>query len=151
MSVGAELLTDIQELFQAKGVDRIATRELIEALCADEEKPWATYNRGRPISPRQAARKLAEYGIASSTIRIGHGTVKGYLIAWFEEAFKRYLPIASVTTSHANTSGGSPVTDTHGVTVTDAEKVTAQAPIHKGCDAVTDTKQDQTQVVAVVI
>lgn len=90
-SIGTELLSDIQEVFDAKKVPRIGTAELIAALCEDEEKPWATYNRGRSISPRQVSSRLADYGIRSKTIRIGTETPKGYERGQFEEAFLRYL------------------------------------------------------------
>ena len=45
-TVGTELLADIQEVFEMKGVDRIGSSELIKALCEDAEKPWGTFNRG---------------------------------------------------------------------------------------------------------
>lgn len=58
-TVGTELLADIREIF-GDDRDRITTAELIRLLCSDEEKPWATYNRGNSISPRQVARRLKE-------------------------------------------------------------------------------------------
>ena len=90
-SIGIQLLTDIQEIFELKQVTRISTANLIDILCADDEKCWATYNRGKPISPRQIATRLAEYGIWSKTIRIGDYTPKGFEISQFDEAFSRYL------------------------------------------------------------
>src|SRR5262249_17698000 len=41
--VELELLTDIKAVFDAKGVAEISTTDLITALCADEERPWATW------------------------------------------------------------------------------------------------------------
>jgi len=95
-SVGVELLADIQEVLEIKRGDKIFTADLITALVEDEEKPWATYNRGFPIKPRQISKRLAEYGISSNTIRIGLVTRKGYRREQFNEAFSRYLgpPIA---------------------------------------------------------
>lgn len=107
MSAGTELLADIREVFSLKSSDRISTADLIAALCADDEKPWATYNHGKPISPRQVSKRLAEYGIRSNTIRIGLQTPKGFLREQFDEAFSRYLtppPATSATpqqTSHS--------------------------------------------------
>ncbi|MDD5277044.1 MAG: DUF3631 domain-containing protein [Methylovulum sp.] len=46
LSIGVELLADIKELFDNK-TDKISTADLIEALCDDDEKPWATYNHDR--------------------------------------------------------------------------------------------------------
>lgn len=50
-TVGNELLMDIQEILEAKCVTRISTADLIRELCADDEKSWSTYNRGKPITP----------------------------------------------------------------------------------------------------
>lgn len=105
MSIGTELLADIKEVFELKKVERISTAELIAALCDEDERPWATYNRGKPISPRQVSTRLAEYGISSRTIRIGSSTLRGFLRTWFDEAFSRYLaipPTTSATPPQAN-------------------------------------------------
>lgn len=90
-SMGIELLSDIQEMFETKNFNKITSADLIKALCEDEEKPWASYNRGFPIKPRQIAHRLKEFGILSNTIRIGVVTAKGYLKSQFEDAFVRYL------------------------------------------------------------
>jgi len=99
-TIGTELLADIQEIFAEQNADRIWSEKLIEALCTDKEKPWATYSKGFPITPRKLADKLKTYGIRSKTIRIGSDTAKGYERNQFTEAFSRYVtPSASVTTS----------------------------------------------------
>jgi len=91
-TLGTELLSDIHEIFAEKGIDRISSADLISALCADDEKPWATYNRGQQIKPRQLAKKLKEYGITSKTIRVGvTATPKGYERDQFDDAFLRYV------------------------------------------------------------
>ena len=90
LSLSAELLADIREVFETKRVERISTADLITALCEDDEKTWATYNRGKTISPRQIAKRLGEYGIASKNVRIGC-ICKGFEREQFEDAFIRYL------------------------------------------------------------
>ena len=113
LTVGTELLADLQEIF-GQDRDRITTAELIRLLCVDEEKPWATFNRGQAITPRQVARRLKEYGILSHTIRIGSETAKGYTREQCREFFARYLsvpPDLSVTTSQPGIHAGSGVTD----------------------------------------
>lgn len=91
VSTGNELLADIQAIFEQKRTFKISTVELIEALVDDQEKAWATYNRGRPMSPRQLAKQLAAYGIQPKTVRMAHGTPKGYDANQFTDAFARYL------------------------------------------------------------
>lgn len=136
LTVGTELLSDIQEILVEKEVDRITTAELIKALCADDEKPWATYNRGLPIKPRQLANKLKGYDIHSKTIRIGFDTAKGYERNQFEDAFFRYIPLSpppSVTTSQTATSAALAVTEnpTRYLSVTDdkARKAATSADV----------------------
>lgn len=101
-SIGVELLSDIQDIIDTMCTDRITSADLIKKLCEDPEKPWATFNHGRPISPRQIACRLREYGISSTTIRLHTTTAKGYLFMQFADAFNRYLSSdqeTSVTTS----------------------------------------------------
>lgn len=143
-TVGTELLADIREIFGADR-DRITTAELIRLLCADEEKPWATFNRGQAISPRQVAKRLREYGILSHTIRLGIETAKGYTLEQFREAFSRYLstlPELSVTPSQPSRYAASAVTDKSlpifAVTETVTPSVTPEPASSAACDGVTD-------------
>lgn len=92
VSASAEMLADIQQVFESKGMSRIRTTELVEALCADPEAGWQTYNHGRPITPRQVAKRLSDYGIRSETIRFGYELAKGYKLDQFSDVFERYLP-----------------------------------------------------------
>jgi putative DNA primase/helicase len=145
ISSANELLADIQEVFEDKGVNRITTTELINTLCEDTEKSWATYNRGKQLSPRQLSNKLKDYGITSKTIRIsGYETAKGYEREQFDDAFARYLadPLNLPSQSHnlpeASKDGLSSVTDRKVVTVTEPQTVTLEPPPILGCDGVTD-------------
>ncbi len=93
LSIGAELLADIQAIFERKKIVRISSADLIIELCIDDESPWATFNKGFPIKPRQIAAKLKGYGIHSKSIRIGSTeTPKGYEANQFKETFMRYIP-----------------------------------------------------------
>lgn len=98
-SIGVELLGDIREIFANRCLDKISCADLIQFLCEDEENPWATYNRGRAIKPRQVTHRLKEFGITSSTLRFGSMTAKGYLKSQFTDAFQRYLPAGQILTN----------------------------------------------------
>ncbi len=95
VSTGNQLLADIQAVFAGRLATqgpKISTVELIEALAEDAERPWATYNHGKQLSPRQLAKQLTIYGIGSKTVRLDTGkTPKGYEFSQFEDAFARYL------------------------------------------------------------
>lgn len=139
-TVGTELLADIREIF-ANDLDRITTAELIRLLCTDGEKPWATFSRGNPITPRQMAKRLKEYGIFSHTIRIGIETAKGYTIDQFREVFLRYLPVPpelSVTTSQTSIHAALAVTDNPSRHLDEMQNVTRKPAASAGCDVVTD-------------
>ena len=92
-NIDALLLSDIRDVFLAKGGDRITGKELIAALNELEDRPWSEWSRGRPMSQAQMSRRLGEYGIVSGTIKTGFGaeTAKGFYFRSFEDAFSRYL------------------------------------------------------------
>ncbi|MCG7870247.1 MAG: DUF3631 domain-containing protein [Candidatus Thiodiazotropha taylori] len=97
-SIGEQLLIDILEVFGNRTGDRIPTVELIAALCQDEEKPWATWNRGSQITAFQLSKKLKPFEIKPRDIRFTGNTVKkGYYEADFSDALSRYAPQYSAT------------------------------------------------------
>lgn len=92
LPVGTELLHDIRDAFLGEGVTKITTVNLIKALCKDTEKRWATYNRGKEITPTQLARHLNGYGIKSKSLRFGLVTgQRGFDFDQFKDTFARYL------------------------------------------------------------
>lgn len=91
-SVGVELLRDIKDVFDRKGVTRISMQDLLRALCIDDEAPWATWTRGNPMTARQLGRLLSPYGIKSKTMKTdSSAAVKGYEVEDFQQVFERYL------------------------------------------------------------
>ena len=122
-------------------MNRISTADLIEALCADDEKSWAAYNRGQPIKPRQIAKRLGEYDIKSKTVRIGYDTPKGFERAQFEDAFIRYLsPIPHVNATAQQTSANlnNPVADTIACCTTDLQSATVKPSLTNDCGVAAD-------------
>lgn len=141
VSLSTELLADIRDAFDSKGVNRISTADLIKALCDDDEKSWATYNRGKPITPRQLSKHLSEYDIASKNVRIGYDTPKGFDRAQFEDAFTRYLsspPSATATTPQTSTSLNNAVADTISCSGTDLHYATSTPVLTNDCGGVAD-------------
>ena len=68
---------------------------MIAALCEDLEKPWATFDRGRPITARQLADLLRPFRIKSVDLRFGSQNLKGYRLDHFNDALSRYAPDVS--------------------------------------------------------
>jgi putative DNA primase/helicase len=116
-SNGAELLADIKEVFETQKAQRISMVDLLHALLADEERPWATWRGGRPMTPRSLGKMLGEYGIKSKAMKLGYEVHKGFEIDQFKDAFARYLssppvtPPSSVTRLPPNTGAGLKVTE----------------------------------------
>lgn len=146
VSTGNELLADIQHVFESKKLYRISTADLIAALCYDEENAWAAYNRGKQITPRQVARQLAAYGIASKTIRLGaYETPKGFELSQFSDAFVRYLPTPLNVPQHpqqtpeANKLAAITVADNPPQKTSSNNSATPEASHSLGCGGVADT------------
>jgi hypothetical protein len=145
VSTGNELMTDIQHVFESKKIDKISTADLIAALCEDQEGAWAAYNRGKQITPRQVAKQLAAYGIASKTIRIGaYETPKGFELSQFTDAFVRYLatppnlPQHPQQTLEANKHGVLSVADNPPQKAIRNSAATSEALPLLGCGGVAD-------------
>jgi hypothetical protein len=87
-----ELLRDIKAAFDAAGSGEISTKALVTALSADEERPWATFAKGKPVTDRQLARMLGKYRIKSEDVYPNGIHAKGYKRVRFEDDWERYLP-----------------------------------------------------------
>lgn len=86
------LLAGIREVFVEKGVDRLATAQLLEALRADEEAPWDEWHHGRGLRPEGLAYLLRPYGIRARQLKVDGVNVRGFELEVFADAFSRYLP-----------------------------------------------------------
>jgi hypothetical protein len=99
-NVSVKLLAAIREVFHARSVDRISTKDILDALIEREnDEPWASWwesdiarSNVRGVAAK-LARLLKPFGIIPETIREADGsTPKGYKLASFQDAFSRYLP-----------------------------------------------------------
>jgi putative DNA primase/helicase len=103
VSIGTELLQSIQFIFENEAVDKIGTASLIHELGQLEDQPWDTYNKGWPVTPRQIAQLLKQYGIKPKTVRLtADQTPKGYSLDQFEDAFARYLSMEVIKPPQCN-------------------------------------------------
>jgi hypothetical protein len=84
-----ELLRDIFQIAREMSHPTIvASQDLIAQLTAITDRPWATYARGKPLTPHGLARLLDPLGIHP----ISTGKLRGYMVEGFGDAFARYLP-----------------------------------------------------------
>jgi putative DNA primase/helicase len=99
---GVQLLADVRSVFVETGIDKSTTKALLESLAELEGRPWAEWNRGRPLTARQLGSLLGRFGIKPGTIRVGDATPKGYVLGDLADAFGRYLPDGSATSATAS-------------------------------------------------
>jgi Protein of unknown function (DUF3631) len=92
-SYGVRLLADVRQVFLDAGTDRMASAAMCAGLNAMEEAPWGGWGEGKGIDPRTLARRLRPYEVRPDSVRILDGTVKGYLRAWFADAWASYCPV----------------------------------------------------------
>lgn len=142
MPAELELLADIREAFDTLQKDRISSNDLLDWLCNDADKPWSTWNRGKPITKRQLASKLKGFDIKPKVIRLDKThTGRGYEKTSFADAWERYLPPEgddpSVTASQPSNDAAS--SDFTSVTSTDSvtDEKSPQPCNGAGCNAVT--------------
>jgi putative DNA primase/helicase len=90
-AVNVDLLADIKRAFG--DLDAVTSADLVAALTADPERPWAEWKGGKPLTQNNLARLLQSFGIVSETVHpVGRSHAKGYLRVRFEEAWAGYLP-----------------------------------------------------------
>lgn len=99
-SAGVLLLRDAAEVFQARRGERFGSSEVVDALCALEESPWAEWRGGRPITTRGIAKLLKPFGVSPAQDRLG----SYYRPADFIDAFSRYLSDTPQNTATSATS-----------------------------------------------
>ena len=85
------LLQDIRNWLIVQNLDRIFSRDLVEALNPVHDRPWEDLRRRREINEYWLGRKMTELGINSKCIRVGRTVGKGYLLADIDSAFRRYV------------------------------------------------------------
>jgi len=90
--IGTMLLADIRDILERTKEDPISTAALVDALTEMEDRPWADFSHGKPITKVRFSRMLKQFGIGSATKRDGTSTFKGYDRSSFDGVFACYLP-----------------------------------------------------------
>jgi len=94
-----QLLDDIRAVFEQAATDRLSSKDIVNALCMDEEAPWSSWGgEGKPISANALARTLRQFGVRPRTVRFRDSeTAKGYHREQFEDSWNRYVPRATAS------------------------------------------------------
>lgn len=97
-STGVILLADIRDAFNDHHTDRLTSTQLLDYLLELEDRPWAEWHRGKPMTTNNLAWQLKKHGIRPSAMRLGGEVAKGYKRCEFEESWERYCsPLQTVT------------------------------------------------------
>jgi hypothetical protein len=105
---GVQLLLDIRGVFVEEGVDELQSVKLAHALVKIETSPWGDRLLGRFGNPSTAklAALLRPFGIRPDRIGGKDSQARGYALAWFQDAFDRYIPLQTVNPSTDRENSG---------------------------------------------
>jgi hypothetical protein len=110
-SIGVRLLADIKRVFDEDKCEVILSATLVVRLKEDQEAPWAEWSRSKGLTQNSLAVLLGGgggrgrgsrggFGIRSGEVHPSRDVLgKGYKRSQFEEAWSRYLPDETTTSS----------------------------------------------------
>ncbi|MFC6635887.1 DUF3631 domain-containing protein [Sulfitobacter sp. JBTF-M27] len=92
---GVMLLQDIAEVFAAKKTrhDRIASSELVHELTQLEDRPWAEWRQGKPLTANNIAKLLKPFGVTPKVTKLNGNSVRAYDRNEVEAAAARYVKL----------------------------------------------------------
>ena len=97
-TLSIRLLHDIRRVFTD---ETLGSAALVGRLVGLEDRPWADWAGGRPITQARVARLLSPFGIHPMKLRFGEQTANGYTTRMFADPWVQYLPR---TVEHWNTA-----------------------------------------------
>jgi uncharacterized protein DUF3631/primase/DNA polymerase family protein len=107
-SLGVQLLTDLHAYFAERTAESYPTEQLLRYLTQIDDAPWATFAKGKAMTPRHLSRLLQPYGIKPKNLWQAGAVAKGYEVADFKDAFARYLPSIRYAARSASSGSRSP-------------------------------------------
>jgi putative DNA primase/helicase len=101
-SISIELLRDIRTIFDGRSSKWISSADLTTTLISMQDRPWAEWSGGRPMTAVKLAARLKPFGLKTQKVRDGIKTVNAYVTADFEDVLSRYLPNNSEQSEQPN-------------------------------------------------
>jgi Protein of unknown function (DUF3631) len=90
-SLTITLLADIQQIFYEENKDKLPSKTLVKKLLAMEERPWAEYSRGKPLTQNKLAQLFKDFDVHTHQAKVGVKNLKHYLRSDLKSLFERYL------------------------------------------------------------
>lgn len=146
---GPELLSHLRQYFTEHNLDCSPTVDIINYLIGIDDAPWATWSKGKPMTPRHLSSLLKPYKVTKTHFRDGKSDYKGYYLKDFKDAFSRYLPSVTrdepdfdISIGHTVTTVAALSVDANSLSVTQSEcdrnEIAIEPYSHNECDRVTD-------------
>jgi hypothetical protein len=88
-SAGVQLLAALRSIFDAAGADFLATDTVLEKLHGRQDEPWATWSRGKPMTPHGLSAQLRRFKVKPA--HSPNKTARGYFRDHLSPAWGRYL------------------------------------------------------------
>jgi putative DNA primase/helicase len=108
-SVSLRLLTDIKELFDLHGWQKVPTSQLVEQLHKMDDRGWATEGGKNGLEATRLSQLLRQYGVQPRQYKSEGTKLRGYCLDDFREAFGRYLGGIAPSQAATQISPGTPV------------------------------------------
>lgn len=92
-SPGEMLFRDIRAAYGGGQTDRVESAAVVAVLAALEHRPWGDRHSGLHLTVNKLAAMLKPFDIRPKVLRFGSQRLaRGYLLAQFDDAFRRYAP-----------------------------------------------------------
>lgn len=88
-SLGVRLLADLRQVFG--DAEALSTETVLGELHKLDEAPWRDLH-GKPLDPRGLARRLRQYEVSSTKVKVEGRALQGYRREDLWDAWSRYLP-----------------------------------------------------------
>jgi Protein of unknown function (DUF3631) len=85
------LLNDLRSIFEDTGADALHSEDIIDRLEKMENRPWAEWSRGKPMSKNQLAKVVGLFEVEPKQVKIGGINKRGYRLDVLKKVFSRYL------------------------------------------------------------
>jgi hypothetical protein len=85
------LLADLKAIFERRKADKLHSDEIVADLIAMEDRPWAEWKNGRPLTKEQLAKLMGAFEIAPKQFKIEGRNRRGYEHITLKSLFDRYL------------------------------------------------------------
>jgi hypothetical protein len=90
-TVMEQFVRELAAIHRRRVTSFISSADLAAALCADPEKPWATFTNGRRIGFHDLATLMGRLKLAPIQKQVRKGeNVRGYMLAELTDLFQRY-------------------------------------------------------------